>query len=79
VLSAKAQLNVERSEIITAYQNEQISASQARSKLAEINRRSILSPELKRFMGDAAGGDGTGGSEWAPVPGVPNTTIRRVR
>jgi hypothetical protein len=57
VLKQKAQINVERAAIVTAYQNEQISASQARSKLAELNKRSILTPQMKSLISSATGAD----------------------
>jgi hypothetical protein len=57
VLSQKARLNVERAQIVTAYMNEEISAKQARSQLLEVNKRSILSPELKAIIDRASGAD----------------------
>jgi hypothetical protein len=57
VLKAKAEINVQRANIITRYQNEEISASQAREQLAALNRLSILTPELKTLIQQSVGGD----------------------
>ena len=54
VMKGKAALNVERSDVITAYQNDEITSKEARSKLAELNKRSILSPKMKALL-DAQG------------------------
>jgi hypothetical protein len=51
IMKAKAALNVERSQIVTAYENEEITAKQARAALAEIDKRSIMSPELRKSLG----------------------------
>jgi len=51
VMRAKAQLNVERGQIVAAYQNGQMDDQIARQKLQELNSRSILSPELKAMLG----------------------------
>lgn len=59
-MKAKAALNIERAEIVTAFQNEEISAAEARRALSEINNRSILTPELKRSLGVVTGGNGGG-------------------
>jgi hypothetical protein len=58
-MKAKAALNVERAKIVTAYQNEVIDAKTARSRLAELNARSIMSPELRRAI--SALGEGSEG------------------
>jgi hypothetical protein len=50
VMKGKAALNVERSDVITAYQNDEITSKEARSKLAELNKRSILSPKMKALL-----------------------------
>lgn len=51
VMRAKQQVNVERGQIVSAYQNRQIDEQTARAKLQELNARSILSPELKAMLG----------------------------
>lgn len=55
VLQAKNGIEVERGQIVSAYLNNTISAVDARKKLSEINKRSILSPDLKRMI-SATGG-----------------------
>lgn len=47
MMQAKAQINMERGAIVDAYQNGDINASYARKQLQELNKRSIMSPELK--------------------------------
>jgi flagellum-specific peptidoglycan hydrolase FlgJ len=54
-VKAKAALNIERGTIISAYQNEQIDAATARKQLDEINKRSILTPELKSAIEGISG------------------------
>lgn len=55
VLQAKNGLEIERGQIVSAYLNNTISAVDARKRLAEINRRSILSPDLRRMIGATSG------------------------
>ena len=47
MMKAKAAINVERSQVIDAYQNEQITAAEARQRLAELNSRSIMTPDIE--------------------------------
>ncbi|MDG4675661.1 hypothetical protein P9A16_31670 [Shinella sp. 838] len=47
MMKAKAQINMERSAVIDRYQNEEISAAQARRELAALNSRSIMSPQIE--------------------------------
>jgi hypothetical protein len=54
VMKAKQALNIDRADVVTAWRNKEISSKDARSKLAELNRRSILSPKMKSLL-DAQG------------------------
>lgn len=54
-LKQKANLNVARGDIITRYQNEEISAKEMRQQLNALNRQSILSPQLKQMLGAMGG------------------------
>lgn len=54
-MRAKSDVNIRRGEIISAYQNGDLDASAARSQLTELNRVSIMSPELKAMIGGAVG------------------------
>lgn len=47
MMKAKAQINMERSAIIDAYQNEEIEAAEARREIAKLNSRSIMTPEIE--------------------------------
>lgn len=47
---AKAQLNIERANVVRAYQNEEMTEQQARDKLYEIDSRSVLPAELKNVV-----------------------------
>jgi muramidase (phage lysozyme) len=47
MMKAKARLNVARSDIITQYQNEEITAKDARRELSKLNSASILTPEIE--------------------------------
>ena len=65
MMKAKAALNVERSQIVTAYENQEIDAPTARRKLEATNKKSIISPELKA----ALDGIGAGlGGQFVPQP-----------
>lgn len=50
MMKAKAQINVERAAIIDQYQNEHLTASEARSRIATLNKRSIMGPGLKSLL-----------------------------
>lgn len=55
-LEAKAKINMERAQAIQAYQDGTADAPATRAKIAEIDRKSILSPELKGLLGGMDGG-----------------------
>ena len=68
-MKTKAQINMDRAAVVSAYQSEQITASEARARLQEINSRSIMTPELKSAIttltpetGEAP--DGISKEEW---------------
>jgi hypothetical protein len=50
MIKAKAQINIERGEIVGAYQNGEITAQDARRKILDLNRRSIMTPEMKSLI-----------------------------
>lgn len=50
VLRSKAQIDIERSNIVAAYSNGEISAADARSRISELDRREILTPEIKQRL-----------------------------
>ena len=56
MMQAKAQLNMERALIVDQYQNGEIEAVDARRALAELNRKSIMTPELKALLVGTGGG-----------------------
>ncbi|WP_416357668.1 hypothetical protein ACLNGM_06420 [Aureimonas phyllosphaerae] len=73
MMRAKADINIRRGDLVTAYQNGDIDASQMRRQLADLNRQSIASPAL-RDMIDAVGGgvepmSGAKPTTDAPSPG----------
>jgi hypothetical protein len=43
--------------VITAYQNKEISDSQARSKLSELNKRSIMTPKMLSLLDKVNGAE----------------------
>ncbi|BDA86365.1 hypothetical protein Sa4125_39070 [Aureimonas sp. SA4125] len=69
MMRAKADINVERGTIVNAYQVGDIDAPEARRRLDEINRVSIMTPELRSMMGGAenAQDTGAGGTPRAPT------------
>lgn len=60
VFKQKADINITRGDLITQYQNGEITANEMRNKLKEINRQSILSPQLKQMLGEIGGGPAVG-------------------
>jgi len=69
MMKAKAQVNIDRAQIISRYQNGEISAVEARNAVNEIDKRSIMTPELKAILGnlkpsDAAVPEGVDPSDW---------------
>lgn len=46
-IKAKGRLNTERGEIITRYMNDEIDSKEARKQLNALNKRSIMTPEVK--------------------------------
>jgi len=59
MMKAKASLNVERARVIEEYQNGAIEAPEARKRMAELDKRSIMTPEVAAVLGlDAPAGDG---------------------
>ena len=50
MVRAKAQLNVERGDLVNAWRNGAIDETTMRTKLGEINRRSIMTPELRTLI-----------------------------
>lgn len=50
IMKAKAAVNVERSKVITAYQNGDMSIGDARKKLNELDSASIITPEMHNAL-----------------------------
>lgn len=50
MMKAKAQINIERGQIVSAYAAKRMSYEDARAKMTELNSRSILSPELRELI-----------------------------
>lgn len=63
-MRAKSDINIRRAQIVNDFQNDVISASQARERLNSLNQQSILSPGLKAILGAA-------GNDEAPKADVP--------
>jgi hypothetical protein len=51
VLMAKADVDMDRAAVVLAFQNRQITLEDARMQIAEIDRRSIMTPEIRRVLG----------------------------
>jgi hypothetical protein len=50
IMKAKAQINMERAKLITAYQNGEISIGDARRQMNELDSMSIITPEMRQAM-----------------------------
>lgn len=55
MVQAKSQINMDRAAVVRAYQASELSHVQAQQALAEIDQRSIMSPEMARLIGDVGG------------------------
>jgi hypothetical protein len=71
-LQSKAQINMDRAEVVRQYQNGEIDAPTARRSISEIDQRSIMTPEIQGLLGSLDGRAGAPQSDIPPVPeGVP--------
>lgn len=68
-MKAKAAINVERGQVVTAFQNGQIDEATARQHLDGLNRKSIMSPQLKQML------QGVGGGATAPAPNFDRSAL----
>lgn len=57
IMQAKAQINMERGRIVTAYQNGDMSIGEARAAMDQLNAQSIMTPDMRRAL-IGIGGDG---------------------
>lgn len=60
VFKQKADINIKRGDLITKYQNGEITANEMRNQMTALNRQSILSPQLKQMLGELSGGPAIG-------------------
>lgn len=60
VFKQKADINIRRGDLITKYQNGEITANDMRTQMTALNRQSILSPQLKQMLGEMSGGPAIG-------------------
>jgi len=67
-IMAKAQIDIERSNIITQAENEVISIKEARTKLQELNRRSILTPQMEFMLNKVGAFDKPADDPLPPKP-----------
>lgn len=76
MMQAKADIDIQRSQIISGFLNSDQSPEQARvarERLSELNGRSIMTPQLQQIIGNLGGGGGGGGA----VGGGANFTYNR--
>ena len=63
IMKSKASINIERARIVDAYGSGTMSAGDARKAIAELDKRSIMTPEMKKAL------EGLGGGDAAPAGG----------
>jgi hypothetical protein len=68
IMKAKADLNVQRADIITQYQTGEIDASTARKEIAKLDRVSIMTPEMKKALLGISGPSSEKGDLQPPAP-----------
>jgi hypothetical protein len=79
MMKAKAQINVERAQIVRAFQNSDRSlqaTAAMRTALGELDSRSIMTPELSAILGGMSGAPAVGGGQPVVIDGV---TIQQVQ
>lgn len=57
MMQAKALINIERADIVSAYRRGEISSNEAETRIGKINKRSIMTPEIRKAiegLGEAA-------------------------
>jgi hypothetical protein len=57
MMKAKAAINMERSDIISQYRQNQISRNDAEKRLSELNKRSIMTPAMRQMLAGLGGKD----------------------
>jgi hypothetical protein len=67
MMKAKAAINIERSKVIDDYQNEKISAGEARTRLADLNSRSIMTPDIAAAFKKIGMDQAEGGTDQDPL------------
>jgi len=65
IMKAKAMINMRRADIITKYQTGDFSAAEARRQIGEIDKQSIMTPEMRRAL------VGVGGAAEEEAAGAP--------
>lgn len=63
MMKAKAGINIERSDVISQYSQNQITRNEAERRLGELNKRSIMTPALRQML------SGLGGKDADVLPG----------
>jgi len=58
IMKSKAQINLDRGAIVDAYSNNEITASDARRKMMALDKKSILTPEMRQLLMGVAPGTG---------------------
>lgn len=66
MMKAKAEINVQRGEIVRSYQNGQLSLSDARKQISEIDQKSIMTPELEGLINGLSEAD-TGAMDFSKM------------
>jgi len=59
LMKAKAAINIERSRIVDAYGRGEIDVSQARTMIADLDKRSILTPRMRQVLNQIGGEAGS--------------------
>lgn len=57
MMKAKAAIDMDRAHIITQWRNQQLDDAGARTALEQLNRRSIMTPELRELLAAVGGGE----------------------
>jgi hypothetical protein len=75
-MKAKAAINIDRASIVTAYQNEEIDIKTARQQMADLDKRSIMTPELRSALDSVKSGGDAKAGDLQDVPGMPGVKYK---
>lgn len=78
MMKAKAQLDVQRADIVTRWRNGELKDGEARNQLSTLNRQSIMTPELEALITATKPADQGGPVTPGAAPGAGGWTVEEI-